>query len=259
MKNLLRAFPETPEYVASAIRAGMAKARRREVWRRRAYAAASVAAVFAVLIGGLTLALNRGRFAGSGAPRDIRGPLSPGLALSARPDPAATPMPTPMPTELPTVYPTPMVSAPPSATLEPLESAEWESAAGNVEEAHAQSALAPTEVAQLYYYSTRGGQFYHADPGCTGMVGASLRPIDECQALGQAACPVCLEIDEDDPYFFSTLGGTHYHVEAHCSGMIGALARPKSEVEKLGQSPCPVCIGVGSMWVRGAWWDGRIC
>jgi len=42
------------------------------------------------------------------------------------------------------------------------------------------------------FYSTDGGKYYHADPECSGMLGAVRRTEEELQKLGQGPCPVCV-------------------------------------------------------------------
>jgi hypothetical protein len=242
MKNLHRAFPETPEYVASAIRDGVRRARRRDIRRRRLYAASAVAAALCLLIGGLSLAMRKG----PPGRQNVRGPLSRGIA-SPIPSliPSPTPMPTPMPTpEHPSAPPTVSVSPLPIApTLEPPESAVTESPLDGAAES---AAMLIDGADKRLYFSTPGGQFYHIDSSCSGMVGAQPRPLAEAQKFGQAACPICLN-DGGERYFYSTSRGMYYHTDSRCSGMVGALVRAQTRAEAMGQNPCPDCVGVGAL------------
>lgn len=52
--------------------------------------------------------------------------------------------------------------------------------------------LTPCPYCAETVYATAGGQWYHADPACSGMMNAQACTILEAEALGKPACPICL-------------------------------------------------------------------
>ena len=87
-------------------------------------------------------------------------------------------------------------------------------------------------------YCTEGGKYYHSEPNCSGMQGASGMSIEKAEAMGKTACPVCIE-----NVVYCTQGGTYYHSASDCSGMQGASAMTREEAVAMGKNPCPICIG----------------
>ena len=113
-----------------------------------------------------------------------------------------------------------------------------------------------TPEEDVTYYANPAGKYYHLDPACSGMKGAS--PVDPAlaQKRGQTPCPVCIGGEErssvnPDPtgiaLVYATPAGTFYHTVPDCSGMKGAQAVCSAQAAHRGQKPCPVCIG--DAWV----------
>ena len=53
-------------------------------------------------------------------------------------------------------------------------------------------------------YCTEGGKYYHSQPDCSGMQGASPTSIEKAEAMGKTACPVCIE-----SWVYCTEGGKY--------------------------------------------------
>ena len=70
------------------------------------------------------------------------------------------------------------------------------------------------------------------------MLGASPRGIAEAEALGQAACPICMAAE---PTVWTTRAGTYYHDSAYCSGMRYSVSMAESKAIAAGRKLCPVC------------------
>ena len=302
MKNLNNAFPDTPEYVRSAIHLGLGRARRRRALKRRLFAVASVAAVLAVMLGAFSLAVNGRRWMGRYPRTTNPGPLAQGYATvgptpkpmpKPTPQPTATPMPTPTPraTEQPTPMPAVLVTMLPTSMPAAAADAPIQAAALRPTPISEASLASEAVEAERMVYSTKGGKFYHSDWSCSGMLGASPRGIAEAEKLGQAACPICMaeeptvwttragayyhdaencsgmrysvSMPEAEAMesgrrlcpvcqasrvralpadFYSTVGGVYYHADPGCSGMLGAVKRSAEELKKLGQKPCPICV-----------------
>ena len=90
-------------------------------------------------------------------------------------------------------------------------------------------------VTATTYYATKGGKWYHIEPSCQGMTGASVVTESNAIAAGKTACPVCIG-------YYGTPGGTYYHVTSNCQGMQNAITKPESEWKSQGKTACPVCI-----------------
>lgn len=86
-------------------------------------------------------------------------------------------------------------------------------------------------------YCTEGGKYYHSEPNCSGMEGASGMSIEKAEAMGKTACPVCIE-----SVVYCTQGGTYYHSASDCSGMHGASAMTREKAVAMGKTACPICI-----------------
>lgn len=87
-------------------------------------------------------------------------------------------------------------------------------------------------------YCTEGGKYYHSEPNCSGMQGASGMSIEKAEAMGKTACPVCIE-----SWVYCTEGGKYYHSAPDCSGMEGASSTTIEKAVAMGKTACPSCIG----------------
>ena len=92
-------------------------------------------------------------------------------------------------------------------------------------------------IDEVTVYCTEGGKYYHSEPNCSGMQGASGMTIEKAEAMGKTSCPVCIE-----SWVFCTQGGTYYHLMEACFGMQGASAMTREKAVAMGKNPCPVCI-----------------
>ncbi|MDO5324724.1 MAG: hypothetical protein Q4G06_11960, partial [Clostridia bacterium] len=86
-------------------------------------------------------------------------------------------------------------------------------------------------------YCTEGGKYYHNEPNCSGMQGASGMSIEKAEAMGKTACPVCI-----GSVVYCTQGGAYYHLMEDCFGMQGASAMTREKAAAMGKNPCPICI-----------------
>ena len=92
-------------------------------------------------------------------------------------------------------------------------------------------------IDEVTVYCTEGGKYYHSEPNCSGMEGASGMTIEKAEAMGKTACPVCIE-----SVVYCTQGGTYYHSASDCSGMHGASAMTREKAVAMGKNPCPICV-----------------
>ena len=91
------------------------------------------------------------------------------------------------------------------------------------------------QVTATTYYATTKGTWYHTDPTCQGMTGASVVSESAAIAAGKTACPVCIG-------YYGTQNGTWYHSLSNCQGMQNAVTKTKAEWEALGKTACPNCL-----------------
>ncbi len=92
------------------------------------------------------------------------------------------------------------------------------------------------------FYATNGGTWYHTDPTCQGMTGASQVTESAAIQAGKSACPVCIG-------YYGTAGGQWYHSISNCQGMQNAITKTEAEWKALGKTACPTCLG-GSNTVK---------
>ncbi len=85
------------------------------------------------------------------------------------------------------------------------------------------------------YYATTKGTWYHTDPNCQKMTGATEVTEAAALAAGKTACPVCIG-------YYGTLNGNWYHNVSNCQGMQNAITKTKAEWEALGKTACPTCL-----------------
>ena len=86
-------------------------------------------------------------------------------------------------------------------------------------------------------YCTEGGKYYHSQPDCSGMEGATHMTIEKAEAMGKTACPACI-----GSVVYCTQSGYYYHNEADCSGMQGASPTTIVKAKAMGKNPCPICV-----------------
>ena len=116
-----------------------------------------------------------------------------------------------------------------------------------LEEAEVYYSADPLEVGT--YWSTDTGTWFHADPNCTGMSNAQLRPMREALSMGQDFCPVCIHFAEDGlGLAWSRETDEYYHASAECAGVEDPIAGAEAAltfVERArlqGKLPCPDCV-----------------
>ena len=98
-------------------------------------------------------------------------------------------------------------------------------------------------------YCTEGGKYYHSQPDCSGMEGATHMTIEKAEAMGKTACPACI-----GSVVYCTQSGYYYHNEADCSGMQGASLMTREKAATLGKKACPICV---ESWVFCT--EGGVC
>ena len=98
-------------------------------------------------------------------------------------------------------------------------------------------------------YCTEGGKYYHSQPDCSGMEGATHMTIEKAEAMGKTACPACI-----GSVVYCTQSGYYYHNEADCSGMQGASPTTIVKAKAMGKNPCPICV---ESWVFCT--EGGVC
>ena len=98
-------------------------------------------------------------------------------------------------------------------------------------------------------YCTEGGKYYHSQPDCSGMEGATQMSIAKAEAMGKTACPACI-----GSVVYCTQSGYYYHNEADCSGMQGASLMTREKAATLGKKACPICV---ESWVFCT--EGGVC
>ena len=121
--------------------------------------------------------------------------------------------PTPVPSATVTAEPTATITPEPTATPAPM-------------------------IEEAFVYCTEGGKYYHSQPDCSGMEGASPTSIEKAEAMGKTACPACI-----GSVVYCTQSGYYYHNEADCSSMQGASLMTREKAATLGKKACPSCIG----------------
>ena len=274
-----RAFHETPEYIRSAIELGFAKGKKAMKMRYKITSALSVAAAMVVILGAAAFGASR-----LGAPRPdgvlpgrpLAGPVATEAAATEEPTPspapavvtiapeaAATEEPTPsqMPavvtiapeaaaTEEPTPSPAPADAATPEPTIppDPME----------------------TEAPSLeFVYFSQYGNYFHADPNCSGMQNATEGSVQDAYHAAKEPCPICLAdwnfevravpaesaemstVGESafegsgirgDDTVYATQQGNYFHLIPDCSDMVGARDMTAMAALFLGKKSCPVCL-----------------
>ena len=132
--------------------------------------------------------------------------------------------PTPVPSATVTAEPTATITPEPTATPAPM-------------------------IEEAFVYCTEGGKYYHSQPDCSGMEGATHMTIEKAEAMGKTACPACI-----GSVVYCTQSGYYYHNEADCSGMQGASLMTREKAAVMGKNPCPICV---ESWVFCT--EGGVC
>ena len=131
-------------------------------------------------------------------------------------------------------------------------------------------------IGQAAVYAHKSGNFYHARPDCSGMKNAPATTVEQAEADGKTACPVCLknaatpmpvrttpepsipptatltpvpaEIQRQNHWLdgmlqvYATENGKVYHAVPDCSGMQNAHVLLSRDGDAQGKQPCPSCI-----------------
>ena len=96
---------------------------------------------------------------------------------------------------------------------------------------------------EVKYYATTKGTWYHTDPTCQKMTGATVVKEADAIKAGKTAYPVCIG-------YYGTPGGQWYHSISNCQKMSGAVTKTKADWEKQGKTACPICLG-GNTGIKG--------
>ena len=92
-------------------------------------------------------------------------------------------------------------------------------------------------------YATLGSKYFHAQPNCSGLTGASRVTLETALNYGKKACPVCLSAANRKVY--AVPGGKYYHyVKAHAGS--GATAGTLASARAYGLDPCPLCTNLAA-------------
>ncbi len=217
--RLSRAFTEAPSQLDDAVEAAFRRGEQAMKKRHKLTIALTAAAACALILAGLALAAGR-----LTAPRPDPVVAAQNEKAVATAKPTAdimteiTPMPTPEITPEPTTVPTPV----PDVNL---------------------------------VYTQPSSNYYHAEPNCSGMVGAVAWTEESAISMGKQPCPVCITGDatmEEAPEevasaeaveapMYYTEAGMYYHGNAHCSGMQNAQPHSIELALASGKQRCPVC------------------
>ena len=142
----------------------------------------------------------------------------------------------------------------PAATVEPtMFAAPLNQSEEVIEEA--ENASENDAFIDRIFYATPNGNYYHTQPTCSGMQGATAQSLNVVISSGKRHCPVCIGGDvasywlpapesADDFVFFFWDGGNepYYHVDPECSGREQVGTTTLGGAEEMGCVPCPVCL-----------------
>ena len=97
-----------------------------------------------------------------------------------------------------------------------------------------------SKVVEIYgVYCTEGGQFYHKQQFCSGMMNAGFCSLEAAATYGKMPCPVCCDFEI---YVYCTEKGRYYHAYKYCSGMMNAEPHKISDGVMMQKGPCPACM-----------------
>ncbi len=124
-----------------------------------------------------------------------------------------------------------------------------------------------TTGATQFVYSVQGGKYFHSNPDCDNMTGASRVTLSVALARNQTACPKCYQQPTNTPAatttplpagsYYATPTGQHYHTDPTCGGMKSAQVVTQAEAIGRGQTACPTCVGSVYMTTNGTWYHSQ--
>lgn len=263
LNHLDRAFTEMPPQLPDLVESAFMRGDREMKKRYKLMTTLSVAAVAVVLFAAIALAAGRmvtprtDRIVAA-QNRDIDGEGTSnesgneggtdvstddgGIDAKPTPEAGATPEPTPEP-------------MPEMGDLE-VDDAEWDENLPVTPE----PTVTPTPMPQYMeglsiVYTQPQSNYYHSDPGCSGMVGAIEWTEASAISVGKQPCPVCMtgeavpvdaniltpEPESVEAYVYYTAEGVYYHGDEQCSDMLNAQRHTFAEAEAAGKQRCPDC------------------
>lgn len=118
-----------------------------------------------------------------------------------------------------------------------------------------------------FVYSVQGGKYFHSNPDCDNMTGASRVTLSVALSRNQTACPKCYQQPSASPEatstplpagsYYATPTGKSYHTIANCGGMRNAQVVTQAEAIARGQTACPDCVGSVYMTANGTWYHSK--
>lgn len=118
-----------------------------------------------------------------------------------------------------------------------------------------------------FVYSVQGGKYFHSNPDCDNMTGASRVTLSVALSRNQTACPKCYQQASAAPEatstplpsgsYYATPTGSHYHTLANCNGMKNAQVVTQAEAIGRGQTACPDCVGSVYMTTNGTYYHSK--
>lgn len=174
---------------------------------------------------------------------------------------------------LPSVSATATATATPTASPSPTPNAGSASVQPSVTP-NANGTAAPsttdsgtTGAATQFVYSVQGGKYFHSNPDCDNMTGASRVTLSVALSRNQTACPKCYQQPTNTPAatstplpagsYYATPTGSHYHTDPTCNGMKNAQVVTQAEAIGRGQTACPTCVGSVYMTANGTWYHSQ--
>ena len=174
---------------------------------------------------------------------------------------------------LPSVSATATATATPTASPSPTPNAGSASVQPSVTP-NANGTAAPsttdsgtTGAATQFVYSVQGGKYFHSNPDCDNMTGASRVTLSVALSRNQTACPKCYQQPTNTPAatstplpagsYYATPTGTYYHTNPNCGGMKNAQVVTQAEAIGRGQTACPTCVGSVYMTANGTWYHSK--
>lgn len=111
------------------------------------------------------------------------------------------------------------------------------------------------EAAELVFYCTPSGKYYHLEPDCSGMRNAEARTPEQVFInSGYTACPSCIDTDEekallmlpvpqdDADEVFIAPSNNYYHRDHGCFYMSMVIKVDLKTAKDMGHTPCPMCF-----------------
>ena len=165
-----------------------------------------------------------------------------------------------------TVTPTPTIT--PTPTPNAAEVSSDPSVTPNAEGTSTPTTTDSTSTSSTQFvYSVQGGTYFHSNPDCGNMTGASRVTLSVALARNQTACPKCYQQPTATPAatntplpsgsYYATPTGECYHTDPNCSGMKNAQVVTQAEAIARGQTACPTCVGSVYMTSNGKWYHSN--